>query len=94
MLNAAGIHGTLRNYLWAEATNYENDTNNVLIKRRNGSSPHEKNYGKQPGYQNNLQQFSEIGIIKLGEKIVGKLTNKGDVCMMLGYATDSAPGTY
>ena len=50
--------------------------------------------GKQAKYQNNLRQFDEIGIIKNGDKIVGKLTNKGDICMMLGYATDSAPRTY
>ena len=55
MLNSAGIHGELRSFLWTKAANYKNDTDNVLIKKRNGSSPHKRFFGKQLGYQNNLR---------------------------------------
>ena len=39
MLNATGIHGELRSFLWLEAANYKNDTDNVSIEKRNGSGP-------------------------------------------------------
>ena len=41
-----------------------------------------------------LRIFGEIGVINNGVKINGKLTNKGNTCMMLGYTTDSLEGTY
>ena len=41
-----------------------------------------------------LRIFGEIGVINNGVKISGKLRNKGDICMMLGYTTDSLEGTY
>ena len=39
MLKAAGIHGKLRSFLWAEAANYENDTDNVLIRKGTEVAP-------------------------------------------------------
>ena len=57
-------------------------------------SPYKRFYGKTPRYQKNLRSFGDIGILKTGDKIAGKLTNKGDAYMMLGYATESVEGTY
>ena len=94
ILNAAEIHGELRERLWAETANYENDTENVMVLRMTDMSPHERFFGRTARYQKSLRIFGEIGVINNGVKISGKLTNKGDVCMMIGYATDSSEGTY
>ena len=41
-LNAAGIRGELRQRLWAEAANYENDTKNFMVTRKTDMSSHER----------------------------------------------------
>ena len=94
MLNASGIKGNLRQTLWAEAANFENDTDNIMVDRNDEACAYEKFYGRMPGYSNFLQGFGQIGIAKNGTKISGKLKDKGTICMMIGYATENTPGTY
>ena len=47
-----------------------------------------------PAYSKHLQAFGKIGIAKKGNRITSKLNDKGVMCMIIGYATDNASGTY
>ena len=82
MLNASGIKGNLQQTLWAEAANFENDTDNIMVDRNDEACAYEQFYGRMPGYSNFLQGFGQIGIAKNGTKISGKLNDKGTICMM------------
>ena len=70
MLNAAGIHGKLRSFLWAEAANYENDTDNVLIKKRNGSSPHKSFWGNSQDIRITCANSEKSGKFKMETKLL------------------------
>ena len=94
ILNEAGINGPLRKSIWAEVANYETDTANILVSRKDEMCPYEKFYGRNPGYVKDLTAFGKICISKRNDDLHRiKLTNKGIPCMMVGYAKDNATGT-
>merc|ERR1712025_915237 len=41
-----------------------------------------------------MKRFGEMGIVKKGSKIQGKLLNKGEYVMFVGYADKHAPDVY
>ena len=48
-----------------------------------------------PKYAGHLKTFGDIGFTKRNDlNLTSKLTNRGVACMMLGYATSNATGTY
>ena len=96
MFHACGINGGLRYSLWAEAANYENYTRNLLVNGKDEKCPHEKFFKEMPSYAKHLTFFGNIGIAKknIDVKMQSKLKNRGILCMMLGYATDSSGDTY
>ena len=84
-MNAAGLHGKQRRDLWAEAANYETETTNLLVSRKDKPNSYEQFYGSKPRYANDLQPFGRIGIAKRNDSgFLSKITNKGVSCMMLG----------
>ena len=58
--------------------------------------PHEKFFKEMPSYAKHLTFFGNIGIAKknIDVKMQSKLKDRGILCMMLGYATDSSGDTY
>ena len=60
-----------------------------------GKSPCELFFGKLPKFVKHLRTFGEIGVTaRLDRKFNGKLDDKGNVCMMVGYAENHAGDVY
>ena len=71
------------------ATRYEN-----LIANDAGESSHKLLYGSEPHYARNLRTFGEIAIITDNKKIKGKLSDRGKLCLFLGYSENHTGDTY
>ena len=88
MFAAAGISGSLRKQLWAEAVNTAIDLNNVTVNRQDGKTPYEVISGDVtfPRYSKRLHRFGEIGVIlnKRGQ-LKSKMLDRGTVAIMVGY---------
>ena len=97
MFVAAGIDGSLRKRLWAEAMNTAIDMNNIIVNQEDGRTPYEVVSGRNefPKYATNLRRFGEIGIIlnKRGQ-LKSKIVDRGTVAIMVGYHRQSAEGVY
>ena len=50
--------------------------------------------GKIPGYAYHLQSWGEAGTVKIKTKMHGKVANRGESCMFVGYALGHSPDTY
>ena len=97
MFVAAGISGSLRKKLWAEAMNTAIDMNNIIINQKDEKTPYEVINGKgtSPRYSKQLRRFGEIGVIlnKRGQ-LKSKMVDRGTIAMMVGYHRQSAEGVY
>ena len=97
MFVAAGITGSLRKRLWAEAMNTAIDMNNIIVNQLDGKTPHEVVTGKDtfPRYAKQLRRFGEVGIIlnKRGQ-LKSKMLDRGTLAIMVGYHRQSAEGVY
>ena len=95
MFNGAGLTRSLRYSLWAEAANHETDTTNLLVREDKNKCPHKLFYGTLPKYSEHLHPFGYVGFAKRNNvSFLGKLESRGEPCLMLGYATGNAWGTY
>ena len=93
-LNAAQLPKKLHHKLWAEVATTVTDTENLLVSSTTGESPYTAFHGKDMPAADKLRQFGEIGIVKIGKKLKGKLTDRGVPMMYLGRAQDHAGDTY
>jgi hypothetical protein len=91
MLDRSGTTQDLREKLWAECATKPNN----IISRKDGKSPFERFYGYENKMIHNLKVFGGVGV-KLS-KLYGlpeKSSNKGNLCIMLGYPEDHPSDTY
>ena len=95
MLNYAGITPSMRKGLWAEAANTAVMWDNASVHKVNDKPPFTKFYNKNADYVDNLHAFGELGTVLDPKKkdIKAKITNKGELCMMLGPAANHAKDT-
>ncbi len=97
MMIDAGIKEKLRQKLWAEATNMCVDLDNILVKCRKEKSPYEifHKAKKLPDYIKNLKQFGVVGfVLKRGNKIKSKISDRGKKAIMVGYVRNITADTY
>ena len=65
------------------------------MNKKEEACSYERFYETEPKYKKEIQPFGYVGIAKKNEgKFQNKLENKGIPCMMLGYASSNASGTY
>ena len=94
MLNGAKLKDVVRSELWAECANLETDISNILIKKEGEKCAYELFFGEMPKYSRNMRTFGELGIFLDKGKIKGKLTNRGNLCVFLGYGRDHGSGVF
>ena len=97
MFVAAGIDGSLRKLLWAEAMNTAVDINNIFVNQQDEKSPYKMmtRGTTPPKYAMTLQRFGEIGIVpNRTSQHKSKITNRGKAVLMVGYNRQSAQGVY
>ena len=94
MMNAAKLTQELRNLLWCEAAATATDIENLLIPRDGDDPARHDFFKKDLPKAENLRQFGEMGIIKFGRDVKGKLTDRGIPVMYLGREKDHAGDTF
>jgi Reverse transcriptase (RNA-dependent DNA polymerase)/gag-polypeptide of LTR copia-type len=94
MMNAAKLTQELRNSLWCEAASTATDVENLLIGRNEDQPARLAFFKKDLPKADNLKQFGEMAIIKMGGDVKGKLTNRGIPVMYLGRQKDHAGDTF
>ena len=94
MLSAAGIKDKSRHKIWGEGISTATRLEGILTSG-NEKSPCEMFFGRLPKFVKHLRTFGEIGVTaRLDRKMSGKLNDKGNVCMMVGYAVNHAGDVY
>ena len=94
VLNAAKLPQDLRNVLWGEAVMYCTDVHNILLSRSYDAPGYTAFYKKNFPSMSQLRQCGEIGYVKWGTKIKGKLQDRGIPMMYLGRARNHGSDTY
>jgi len=65
----------------------------LLAKTSKDKSPDEKFFGKLSSFSKHFIPFRKLGVVsKVSDG--SKLDNKGEYCVMLGYANDTAEDVY
>jgi hypothetical protein len=85
MFNDAGIEGDFRKGLWAECASTATFYDNIIVKNSQNKSSLELMSNKKAKELNNLQKFGEVCNAATKSKIQGKLSDRGSVCVFVGY---------
>ena len=94
MLNAAEFTPEVRRQMWAYCAFHITMLDNLLIRKDVKESPYKMFYGIEPNVLANLHPFGHICIIRKGDKIQSKLTNRGFPALYLGPAADHKLGVH
>ena len=93
MLNKAKIEGADRYKFWTEAANTATKLDGLLVTSSKHKCADENFYGKTPKFKDHLIPFGKLGVVaNLTDGT--KIDNKGEYCMMLGYAEDTTGDVY
>ena len=93
MLNKAKIEGNDCYKFWTEAANTATKLDGLLVKKNTEKCADEIFFGKIPKFSKHFVSFGKLGIVaKLLDGT--KLDNKGEYCVMLGYADDTMGDVY
>ena len=88
MMNDSGIEGEFRNGLWAEcaatATYYEN----IIVNKDKRKSPIELMFHEKVRGLKRFKRFGEMCVATTKDKIQSKRSDKGTVCVFVGYAVN------
>ena len=93
-LNAAKLDKKLRQVLWGECIMFLTDVENVLQSRRYDKPSYSAFFKQELEGLKFLRQFGEVGYVKFGPKIQGKLHNRGLPMMYLGRPRNHSGDTY
>ena len=86
MLNSARLSKKLRGVLWAECAKTATFQDNLDCDNGKGKTRHSQFWKQDAKGFNYMRVFGEVGIATQGEKMRGKLENRGLACLYLGHA--------
>ena len=93
-MNYAGFKNDLQYSLWAECANEETDICNISMSKNCDKNPYKKSvFNTNPRLIDNLKVFGEGGVL-LTKKIRGKMENRGELCLFVGYHKDHGSEVY
>jgi len=93
MFSEAGLTEPQRQKLWTEGVNTACDLENMVTSDLKSTDSHTAFYKQPFAHHRLLKTFGEMAVAKTIDP-GGKLDNRGRVCIFVGYAKNSAPGTY
>ena len=98
MMLTAGFNDKKKYELWTEAVSTATLLANKTVTKKLEQSPQERFYKNAKDKQSNLKlkSFGEIGIVtkKLGPNIKGKIDDRGEICLFVGYAKNHVGNVY
>jgi hypothetical protein len=90
MLNDAGIEGNFRKGLWDERVSTATIYDNIIVKTSQNKSPLELMFKEKAKELHNLCKFGEVCVVATKNMIQGKLSDRGSVCVFVGYPSNHA----
>ena len=90
MVNGARLNRKLRGGLWAECAKTATYHDNLDCDNDKGKTRHFQFWKKDAKGFKYMRTFGEVGIATQGEKMRGKLENRGLTCLYLGHAWNHA----
>jgi hypothetical protein len=94
IMNDSEIDGEFRDGLWAECASTAAYHDNLIIKKDKTKSPIALIFKNRAKGLMNLKRFGEMCVVTTKNKIQGKLSDKGTVCVFVGYAVNHADDVY
>jgi hypothetical protein len=94
VLNNSGIKEEITHGIWAEYTLTATFYGNILVNLECQNLPHESIFGAKFEKLNNLKRFGEMVVVITEKKIQGKFSNRGTVCMFVGYTQNHSDYVY
>jgi hypothetical protein len=94
MMNDSEIDGEFRDGLWAECASTATYYDNLIINKDKKKSPIELMFKYRARELKYFKRFGEMCVATTKDKIQGKLSNKGTVCVFVGYAVNHADDVY
>jgi hypothetical protein len=67
---------------------------NILVNHESGKLPHESIFGVKFKNLSNLKELGEMIVVTTKKKIQGKLSNRGTVCMFVGFSQNHSNHFY
>jgi hypothetical protein len=94
MMNESEIDGEFRDGLWVECASIATYYDNLIINNDKKKIPIEFIFKSRDKGLMTLKRFGEMCMATTKNKIQGKLSNKGTVCVFVGYAVNHADDVY
>jgi hypothetical protein len=94
MFNDAGIEGAFCKGLWTECASTATFFDNIIVKNSQSKSPLELMFNEKAKELNNLRKFGDVCVAATKNKIQGKLSDRGSVCVFVGYPSNHANDVY
>ena len=97
-LKRAGLNKNkrLKNKLWAKCANMTTQIFNILVDDPSNECPFEKFYRRMPKWRqvSKFRPFGWMRVAKLHNKVTNKMSNRGELGLMIRYSDIHAVGTY
>jgi hypothetical protein len=94
MLNSAGLKDHLRSGVWAECAMTVTYLSNITSIKEKMICLHQLLFGSKPRLPETLRSFGEVGVVTTKKDIQGKLTNRGILCIFMGYSINHVHDVY
>ena len=93
-LYASNLNQSTRKILWAETVHYTEQVRNAMSTSTSKISANIKFWGKHPNFLKNMIEFGRIGYVTRHNKMIGKLAQRGEKMLMVGYVENHSSGVY
>ncbi len=95
MLNGGKFISSLRNLLWAEASQTATVLQNNLVSQQGAMIPYHQFFGKgRKNILDRVQRFGEICIVANRVAVMNKMQNRGKHCIWLGFSENHSSKCY
>jgi hypothetical protein len=84
----------MRHGVWAECANTVTFLSNLTALKSKDVCPYQLLFGSKPKLPKSHRSFGEVGVVATKSNIQGKLSNRGTVCMLVGYSVDHSHDVY
>ncbi len=94
MFKEAGLTEELKNEIWSKGASTATLLENIICTPLKKVPAYEKFYEREQKNVRILKPLGEMAIVSRRAKIQSKLSDRGKLCMMLGYAASSLPNVF
>ena len=93
-MNTASLTKAQQRQLWPEICKTISQTTNIVMNSTHSAPPDTLFYGEDSKLIDAAMQPGRIGYVPKTQRSKGRLENRGDRCMFIGYADNHTRDTY